>query len=79
LDDAFAVKVCLLAPLLYISLAMIIDPPGVAAALQNFPRGLRNAIHGQRHMALHSPATTPSSAVRLTGLVLFVLILYSAS
>ena len=65
LDDAFAVKVCLLAPLLYISLAMIIDPPRIASVLQN-------AIHGQRPMDLHAP-------VRFTGLVLFVLIIYSAS
>jgi hypothetical protein len=76
LDDAFAVKVCLFAPFLYLSLAMIIDPPGVAAVLQNLPHGFRNAIHGQRPMYLHSPA---NGAVRLTGLVLFALILYSAS
>ncbi len=66
LDDALAVKLCLIAPLLYLSLAMTIDPPRVIESL--------NRLHRQGQLTLRA-----QNAVRLTGICLMALIIYSAS
>jgi hypothetical protein len=70
LDDAFAVKVCLMAPLLYLSLAMTIDPPGFIERLSRQRVAGLNPAHD---------SVRARGIVRLTGLCLMALILYVAS